>query len=168
MMTAADARQMIHFPVGARVFNHRAAGIALRDGHVLICREDDDPYTLLPGGRIEFGEDSRTSITREIEEEMKAPGEVGRLLFTAENFFERDGRQFHELGVYYEITPPAAVPFVTGEPALVTEDEGHVLSFFWAAIAGEDFVRFNLLPHWLRTRLDDLPDSPQHLVVDER
>lgn len=168
-MTTSVDRQMIHFRLdGGRVFNHRVAGIALRNGHVLICREDDDPYTLLPGGRIELGEDSRTSITREIEEELKGPGAVGRLLFTAENFFMRDGRQFHELGIYYEFTPPAAVPFVTGQVALVTEDEGHALSFYWAALAGEDFARYNLLPRWLRSRLDALPDSPQHMVVDER
>ena len=168
-MQAPDTRQMIHFRLeDGRVFNHRAAGIALRNGDVLICREDDDPYTLLPGGRIEIGEDSRTSITREIAEEMKAPGQVGRLLFTAENFFERDGRQFHELGIYYEITPPASVPFVTGEPALVTEDEGHVLYFHWAAIAGDDFARYNLVPLWLRTRLGTLPENPQHIMVDER
>lgn len=167
-MPAQNHRQMIHFRMGARIFNHRAAGIALRDNHVLICREDDDPYTLLPGGRIEFGEDSRLSISREIEEEMKAPGEVGRLLFTAENFFQRDGREFHELGIYYEITPPAAVPFVIGEAALVTEDEGHVLRFFWASLEGDDFARYNLLPRWLRTRLASLPQSPQHLVVDDR
>ena len=80
---------MIHFRFEGKVFNHRAAGIAIRDGHVLICREDDDLYTLLPGGRIEFGEDSRTAMAREIEEELKAPGEVGRLLFTSETFFCR-------------------------------------------------------------------------------
>ena len=168
-MQDPDARQIIHFRFdGGRVFNHRAAGIAIRESHVLICREDDDPYTLLPGGRIEMGEDSRASITREIEEEMKAPGEVGRLVFTAENFFEREGRRYHELGMYYEVTPPAAVPFITGTPALVTEDEGHELSFFWAALEGEDLTRYNLLPRWLRTQLQALPQTPQHLVVDER
>ncbi len=161
-------RLMIHFPVGHRVFNHRAAGIAIRDGHVLICREDDDPFTLLPGGRIELGEDSRTSIGREIAEELKAPGQVGRLVFTSETFFYHDGREFHEVGVYYEITPPASLPFVTGKTALVTEDEGHQLFFDWVAIDGDELDRFNLVPLWLRTRLADLPKTAQHLVVDER
>jgi 8-oxo-dGTP pyrophosphatase MutT (NUDIX family) len=161
-------RMMIHFPVGGRVFNHRVAGIAIRNGHVLICREDDDPFTLLPGGRIEFGEDSRTAIAREIEEEMKAPGTVGRLLFTAETFFHRDAREFHEIGIYYQIAPPQSLPFVTEGPALVTEDEGHVLTFNWVGIDGAEFERFNLVPRWLRTRLDTPPEAPQHLVVDER
>ena len=162
-------RTMIHFPMaGGKVFNHRVAGIALREGHVLICREDDDPYTLLPGGRIEFGEDSRLSLTREIKEELKGPGAVGRLLFTAETFFQRDGRQFHEVGIYYAITPPETVPFITGETALVTEDEGHQLYFDWVPVAGGELERYNLMPRWLRTRLGDLPTAPEHLVVDER
>lgn len=167
-MPQPDERLMIHFPVGNRVFNHRVAGIAIRDAHVLICREDDDPYTLLPGGQIEFGEDSHTSLVREIEEEMKAPGKVGRLLFTAETFFHRDSRQFHEVGIYYAITPPPELPFITDGPALVTQDEGHELTFLWIAIAGAGLERINLMPRWLRARLGALPDAPLHLVVDER
>ncbi|MBU1175832.1 MAG: NUDIX domain-containing protein [Alphaproteobacteria bacterium] len=166
-MTEPD-RQMIHFRFDGRVFNHRAAGIAIRDGHVLVCREDDDPYTLLPGGRIEFGEDSRTTLTREIEEELKAPGVVGRLVFTAETFFRRDAREFHELGVYYAITPPENLPFVTGKTALVTQDEGHVLHFDWVPIAGDALALVNLLPRWLRGRLADLPAAPEHLIIDEK
>lgn len=167
-MSAPDARTMIHFRFDRRVFNHRVAGIAVRDGHVLICREDDDAYTLLPGGRIEFGEDSRAAMAREIAEEMKAPGTVGRLVFTSETFFEREGRDFHEVALYYEIAPPASLPFVTGRPALVTEDEGHVLTFDWVALAGNGLEGFNLVPRWLRRHLGDLPAATYHLVVDER
>ncbi len=159
---------MIHFPVDGGVFNHRTAGIAIHDGHVLICREDDDAFTLLPGGRIEFGEDSRTSLMREIEEEMKAPGTVGRLVFTAETFFVRDARVFHEVGLYYLIEPPQHVDFVTARSALVTKDEGHVLHFDWVKIDDTALDRVNLMPRWLRTRLKSLPETPQHLVVDER
>lgn len=161
-------RLMIHFPVGQRLFNHRVAGIAIHEGHVLVCRVDDDPYTLLPGGRIEFGENSRTSLEREIEEELKGPGTVGRLLFTVENFFKRDTREFHEIGVYYQIVPPAHVPFVTGKSALVTEDDGQTHYFDWIKIAGDGLERVNLVPEWLPARLAHLPDAPEHLVVDER
>lgn len=167
-MPEPDDRLMIHFPMGKRLFNFRVAGIAIRDGHVLVCREDEDFYTLLPGGRIEFGEDSRTSLTREIAEELKGEGAVGRLLFTTEGFFSRDERQFHEVAIYYEITPPENLPFVTGETALVTEDEGHKLHFDWVRIEGDGLDRFNLLPRWLRARLGDLPATPEHLVVHDR
>ncbi len=161
-------RLMIHFPVGGRLFNLRAAGIAVRDGHVLICREDDDPYTLLPGGRVEFGEDSRTSLARETAEELKEPGEIGRLLFTAETFFFRDGQEFHEIGVYYLLALPENLPFVTDMPALVTEDEGHRLTFYWVKTDRDALERFNLMPRWLRTRLGELPPTHEHLVMDER
>jgi 8-oxo-dGTP pyrophosphatase MutT (NUDIX family) len=167
-MDQPDDRLMIHFPVGNRLFNFRAAGIAIRDGHVLVCREDDDPYTLLPGGRIEFGEDSRTALLREIEEELQGPGTLGRLLFTSEAFFARDGRQFHEVAIYYEITPPANLPFLSGETVLVTEDEGHRLFFEWVPVEGDGLERVNLLPRWLRTHLGALPEAPRHLLIDER
>lgn len=164
----SDPRMMIHFPVGERLFNHRVAGIALRDDHVLICREDDDAFTLLPGGRVEFGENSRVSLEREVAEELQSPARVGRLLFTVENFFERAGWTFHEIALYYELLLPDDFPFATGQPSLVTEDEGHQLFFDWVPADPDALGRHNLLPQWIRGRFGNLPDASEHLIVDER
>lgn len=162
------SRQMIHFKMGERVFNHRVAGIAVRAGHVLVCREDADDYALLPGGRIEFGEDSHTSLIRELAEELQSPAEAGRLLFTVENFFIRQESLFHEVGMYFEIMLPTDFPFAPGETVLETEDEGHRLYFSWVPIEQSALKAANLLPLWLHERLDALPQEPQHLIIDER
>src|SRR6185437_3753010 len=94
-------RTMLSFVVGATRFNYRVAGIAIREGHVLTCREDDDDYVMLPGGRVEMGEPSQVALAREIAEELHSTAEIGRLLYTVENFFERGGQRFHELAAYY-------------------------------------------------------------------
>jgi ADP-ribose pyrophosphatase YjhB (NUDIX family) len=164
----SDARMMIHFPVGERLFNHRVAGVALRDGHVLVCREGDDDFTLLPGGRVEFGESSRTSLEREVAEEMQPPARVGRLLFTVENFFERAAWTFHEIALYYELILPDEFPFVSGESSLVTEDGGQQLFFDWVPADAQALGRHNLLPQWIRSRFEDLPEASEHLIIDER
>ena len=164
----SDDRQMIHFPVGERLFNHRVAGIAVRDGHVLVCTEDTDNFCLLPGGRIELGEDSKTSLEREIEEEMRSLAKVGRLLFAVENFFERDGFAFHEVGIYYELDLPSDFAFVSGDVCLETEEDGHMLYFRWLPIDETALRAANLQPHWLYQRLADLPKTHEHLIIDER
>jgi 8-oxo-dGTP pyrophosphatase MutT (NUDIX family) len=88
-----DARTMVNFRVGTRLFNYRAAGIAIRDGHVLICHEDDDDYVMLPGGRVEIGEASDVALAREIAEELRSPAALGRLIFTVEISSSTMGRR---------------------------------------------------------------------------
>jgi len=99
--TPPDNRWTISFLNGKSRFNYRVAGVALRNGHVLVCREDADDFVLLPGGRVEFGEASDLALLRETKEELQCVVSVGRLLFSVENFFLREGEQLHELARYY-------------------------------------------------------------------
>ena len=151
----------------AHRFNYRVAAIIVRDRHVLTCREDDDPYVLLPGGRVELGETSDVALAREIEEELGCIGEVGRLVYSAENFFDRDSERFHEIGIYYEASLPDVFPFVTGQSCHIGHDEGHQLQFEWVACVPEALITAGLQPIWLRTRLADLPQTHEHVSFSE-
>lgn len=159
---------MLSYTDGKQRFNYRVAGIAVRDGHVLVCREDEDDYVLLPGGRVEFGEASDMALHREISEELKCVGRVGAHLFTAENFFSRNDEDFHEIGTYYGIELPSDFPFGTDRPCLTTRDEGHDLHFEWIATNPDALKQVNLLPAWLHLHLAELPRRHRHLIVDER
>lgn len=61
-----------------------SAGIAVRDGRVLVCqRRLDQPHPgrwEFPGGKIEPGETPRQCLEREINEELGVTAEVGDLL----------------------------------------------------------------------------------------
>lgn len=160
-------RTMLTFDVGANRFNYRVAAIALRHGHVLVCREDDDDYTMLPGGRVEMGEPSPVALAREIAEELHSKASNVALVYTVENFFERTGQQFHELATYYRVELPEAFPFAEAGVVFETEDEGHRLRFEWVDVSGNDLDRVNLLPAWIREKLRELPPSPQHLIMRE-
>jgi len=161
-------RTMLSFRTGRDRFNYRVAAVALHEGHVLVCREDDDDYVMLPGGRVEFGEASAAALVREIGEELRCVGQVERLLFTAENFFERGGELFHEIALYYAVSLPRDFPFVRGATCLATEDEGHALTFEWVEADAARLSQWNLLPEWMRRRLAVLPDAPEHVIIDER
>ena len=161
-------RHMISFPVDGQRFNFRVAAIVIADGHVLICDEDDDGYSMLPGGRVELGESSMASLEREIAEEIGLPGRIGSLLLTSESFYRREGEDFHELGYFYRVELPADARPNGKSPWLVTHDEGHEHRFHWIALDSDGFDRFNLKPAWLPEVLRRLPDQLTHIVFDER
>jgi 8-oxo-dGTP pyrophosphatase MutT (NUDIX family) len=159
---------MVSFPMGDCVFNYRVAGVALQNGHVLICRDRADSFSLLPGGRVEFGETSFSALQREINEELQCSASPGELLFTAENFFEREGWEFHELAVYYRLILPQNFPFATSEPCLTTDDGECTLDFFWVPAESDALQEQNLYPAWIAPRLAAMPEAHQHVIADDR
>jgi ADP-ribose pyrophosphatase YjhB (NUDIX family) len=82
-------------------FIFRVAGIFLRDQSVLLHRAEDDVVWALPGGGCDFHEDTKSTLVREMLEELNAEVEVISLAFTVENFFEVNSIKAHEIGFYY-------------------------------------------------------------------
>lgn len=162
-----SARHVISFPIEGQRFNYRVAGVIVVDGHVLVCREDEDDYVMLPGGRVELGEASALSLTREMAEELDIPAQIGPLLATSESFYIREGEAFHELGFFYQVTLPGQAPDGRS-PWLVRHDEGHELQFHWVPLSGNALKEITLLPRWLPGFLRNLPGTPVHIVHDER
>jgi 8-oxo-dGTP pyrophosphatase MutT (NUDIX family) len=56
-------------------------GVVLRDGKVLLLKNERDEWEL-PGGRIEHGETPQECVAREIAEEIQWPVTVGPILDT--------------------------------------------------------------------------------------
>jgi 8-oxo-dGTP pyrophosphatase MutT (NUDIX family) len=160
-------RQPLTYRSGDDRFNYRVAAVIMRDSHVLVCREEDDPYVLLPGGRVEMHEPSPVALRRELNEELRCDGQVEAHLFTAEDFFHRQGERFHEIGVYYSVTLTGTFPFAAGETVFETVDEGKVLRFTWLRNDPAVLAAANLLPVWLPRRLIDLPERPEYLISSE-
>ena len=162
-----NARHVISFPIDGQRFNFRVAGVIIVEGHVLVCREDDDDYCMLPGGRIELGEPSALSLEREMAEELAMPASVGPMIATSESFYRREGEDFHELGFFYTVDLPGQGPN-GASPWLQRPDEGHILSFDWVHLAGDALEASNLLPRWLPDFLRNLPNGFVHIAHDER
>ena len=161
-------RTMISFNVGATRFNYRTAAIAIRNGHVLVCREDDDDYVMLPGGRVEMGEASDVALAREVAEELQSTAVIQRLVLTAENFFLHNGVHIHEIGAYYLIELPVDFPFQAGGVVRETQDEGLTLRFQWVPIDGGALNEIRLQPRWMIEQLRTLPAAPAHFVFNEQ
>lgn len=86
------------------VFSYRVAGVAVREGRVLVQKPlDDDGYSI-PGGHVSLGETNAQTLQREFAEELHARVSVGRLLAVGEVFFPWGKRPCHQICLYYEVT----------------------------------------------------------------
>ncbi len=77
--------------------NIRSAGIIIHNGKILVHRNINSDHYALVGGRVEIGEDSITTLKREIQEEMGKDIEITGYISTIENFFEMKGAKYHEI-----------------------------------------------------------------------
>ena len=94
---------MISFDVDNNKFNFRVSGIFLDSNgkRFLTNTRKNINFCVLPGGRVEMGEDSKTSLTRELQEELNTKIEIYGLKAITENFFEFNNQNYHELQYVY-------------------------------------------------------------------
>lgn len=77
--------------------NVRAAGIIIHNNKVLTHKNIKEDHYALIGGRVQIGEDSETTLKREIMEELGKEIEITGYISTIENFFEHKGKKYHEI-----------------------------------------------------------------------
>ena len=160
---------MLSFDVDGMRFNFRVAAVIAEGGRVLLAQVEGDDFWVLPGGRAEAGENSVTTLRRELAEELGVDARVERLLWVAESFFRLAGRHFHELGFYYRVTVPGGPEGLLPEPGQTTrrQEGDQVLLFRWFPVDGLEGVP--LYPAFLRRGLRSLPATVTHVIdVDAR
>jgi ADP-ribose pyrophosphatase YjhB (NUDIX family) len=154
---------MIQFDQGTRRFNYRVVGVAIQDGSVLLHRADQEAFWTLPGGRPEYGETAEETLEREMREELETEVDVVRLLWFVENFFEYDGRSYHEIALYFLVQfPESSLPRTAA--AFDRLDGGVLLRFKWHSVQADQLTQLPLLPAFLPQALTDLPNTTVHIV----
>jgi len=157
---------MLSFQINNCCFNHRVAGIAVHDGHVLLHRAVHDAYWALPGGRVEAMETAMQALVREMREEIQADVRVGRLVFVVENYFAYADRQHHELGLYFLLNLPDDFPHMDKSQTFSgLEDHGLELVFRWFSLNA--LTTIGIKPDFLAGALPQLPPYPEHIVVND-
>lgn len=155
---------MICFDRGNSRFNFRSVAVIIHHAHILIHQAVGDDFWALPGGRVELLETSDDTIGREMLEELGVRTQVQRQLWQVENFFEYEGRHYHELGHYFLVSlidPPVIKSEIDFRGIEASID----LVFRWVPLS---LIKgYNLQPTFLRDRLVDLPDAIEVLKVNE-
>lgn len=160
-------RTMIRLAAGPRRFNFRVAGLGFRNGHVLVHRATHETFWTFPGGRAEIGETSEETLRREMAEELAVEVTVERLLWVAENFFDFEGSEWHELGLYYLMDIPPAFPFQPDVIVHRVRDGGSELEFKWVEATRSSLERLGILPLFLAEEISCLPQTVCHRIVRE-
>lgn len=82
-------------------------GMVKKDNKVLVSKGydevKDETFYRSIGGGIEFLENSRDALKREFKEELNIVIEVGEFLGISENIFTYNGKNAHELILFYDV-----------------------------------------------------------------
>lgn len=145
-------------------FNYRVAGVLIHENRLLVMTDERSPYYYLPGGRVSMNEESTMAIKREIKEELDVEVEATQLLWIVENFFveQQSQEQFHEIGMYYLLQLTEEDILKRGQEFIMNEGGYKKLSFLWLPL--EKIKHLNIYPSFLKERIMNLPQVPEHLV----
>ena len=153
---------MISVDVGGFRFQLRAAALVVTDRSVLLHRLEGDEFWALPGGRVEPGEDARSTLVREMNEELAESVECDELMYVVENFFTHASKPNHEVGLYF-------ITRLRPESVLLDRSRSHWgaegnrrLEFRWFAV--EQLTAVGLRPSFLRQSLSQTVLQFQHIV----
>lgn len=83
-----------------------ARGVCVLDGMLLLCYGRRSGVRYLPGGHVEFGEQARHALAREMLEETGIEAQVGRFLGCCEHAFVQEGVPRSELNMVFEMRLP--------------------------------------------------------------
>jgi 8-oxo-dGTP pyrophosphatase MutT (NUDIX family) len=155
---------MITFEVGNKRFKYRVAGIAVHNDQVLLHQADGDNFWVFPGGHAELGESAEQTLKREFMEELNTEVDVIRLLWLVENFFTYSGRSYHELALYFLIQLAKSSPLLRTESPTIGWEGDVKFTFRWFCRDPLVLAQLPLLPSFLQTSLNVLPETPQYLV----
>ena len=149
--------------IGDYKLNIRAAGMFVHNNKVLVHRDNRKNHCCLPGGRIEIGENSEETVKREIKEELGKDIKIINYIATIENFFEMEGKKYHEFYFLYEVE--------------FLNEEDKKIDYAMKNIEGKDYLQYewieldrinekNLLPQCLNNIIKN-KKYPVHIINND-
>ena len=115
-----------------------ARGACAKNGKILVCRNRKHGNVYLPGGHVDWGEDSKHALAREWREELGVPAKVGRFLGVVEQAYKARSGRTCEISLVFEILCPKLSAEI---PPPSAEDH---LEFEWVPL--RDLRKSGLLP----------------------
>lgn len=143
--------------------NIRAGGLIIHNNKILAHKNINKDHYCIPGGRIELGENSETTIKREIQEELGKDIDILKYLSTIENFFYMNEKKYHELYFLYRIE--------------FKNEEDKKIEYTMHNMEGKDYLQYewldidkideyNILPECLKDMLKK-DNMPTHVINEK-
>lgn len=83
-----------------------ARGACVKKGKALVCRNRKHGNLYLPGGHVDWGEDSKHALAREWREELGVPCRAGRFLGVVEQDYQARNGRTCEISLVFEVICP--------------------------------------------------------------
>lgn len=144
------------------IFNFRSAAVIEEDGYILIHKSMEEKFWSLPGGRVEFGEETDSAVIRELKEELNLEGKVKRLLWFAEDFYSYKEEEYHEICTYY-LVEPLSKDFKDKEKIYKGLEGNKELVYKWVEI--KLLEEIEIYPIILRDKLRNIPKNIEKIVI---
>ena len=147
--------------IGDVKLNIRVGVILEYKKKILIEKNKEFDYCVLPGGRIHTLESTEEALIREVKEELGIDiSEKNLKIFSIiENFFEKDNKNYHELYYLYKIELDNDYNIKDGFENIDNNDS----DFYW--YTREKFKENNILPSILKEIIDN-EDFKNYIVKD--
>lgn len=145
--------------------NIRVGAIIMKDGKILMVKNNAADYYYSVGGRIKMGETADEAVVREVYEETGEMMEIDRLGFIHENYFIGDsekkrGKPIYEISFFYYMKVTDGFEPKCGS---FTED-GIEEQLCW--ISPDSPVKY--YPEFFRTELKHPEKTVKFITTDER
>jgi len=139
----------------------RTAGVLLRNGKILLQREQHGNEYALPGGHVKIGETTEECLIREYKEETGVNISFKKLLWSEECFWEWNGKKAHNITFYYliELCNDSGFPD-TGE--FIPHKDNKKVLIGWIPI--ESLSEITVYPEFLKTEIQNIDSSPKHFI----
>lgn len=141
--------------------NIRVGAIIKYQNKILVEKNKNVDFYVVPGGRLKALEDSKTALLRELKEELgiNFSNENFKVKSYIENFFTFDNNKYHELYLLYEVTLENDYNLHDGMQNLDNINTNYYLFSY------EEFKQHKILPEKLKEIIDN--NEFKQYVVDD-
>jgi len=141
--------------------NVRVGAIIRYNGKILVEKNNSVDFGVIPGGRVKALESSKAALIREVQEEIGVDltNVEMNIVSSIENFFEFDGKKYHELYYVYNVDLKDTYELYDGMPNLDNGDSRYYL------LSEDEFKQDKILPEVLKEIITN-GDFENYIVND--
>jgi 8-oxo-dGTP pyrophosphatase MutT (NUDIX family) len=140
-----------------KYFHVLARGIIIDSDYILVAHAKNADNTFLPGGHLEFNEDLKKTLAREIKEEFGIDCTVGDYIGCIENQWSENNINNQELNHVFMING-------INKRMEIKSKEKH-LEFYWIKI--NEMEKENLLPNGMRKIIESVLKNDKINYISE-
>lgn len=152
-------------------FGCRTVAIIFNNDMTKILVQKIKDIYMLPGGRLQILEDSKTAIERELKEELNIVEPV-KLKYSTESFLIfPNGQKYHELGYYYILQIDEKKYGLDKDDKILNNDYKHDGNIYFEWIKLSNIDNYKIIPKNIIDKIKEIKfindDKVEHLFYRE-